>query len=124
MRVGIEFAPELRLFLRSKHRGGRVDAHVDGTSSLGHLVESLGVPLPEVGEFRSRGQPVLPSYRPVDGDRIDVYAVSRPQPIPSPRFLLDVHLGTVARRLRLVGVDATYGNDLDDDTLIDLANDQ
>jgi uncharacterized protein with PIN domain len=37
-------------------------------------------------------------------------------------FVLDVHLGTVARRLRLVGIDAVYSNDLDDDTLIDLAN--
>jgi uncharacterized protein len=124
MQVVIEFAVELRLFLRPRHRGGRVGTRIDGTSSLGHVVESLGIPLPEVGELRSRGQPVLASYRPVDGDRIDVHAVSRPQPVPAPRFLLDVHLGTVARRLRLVGVDAEYGNDLDDDTLIDLANDQ
>jgi uncharacterized protein with PIN domain len=124
MQVIIEFAVELRLFLPARHRGGRVEARIDGTSSLGHVVESLGVPLPEVGELRSRGEPVPPAYRPVDGDHIDVRAVSRPQPIPTPRFLLDVHLGTVARRLRLVGVDATYGNDLDDDTLIELANEQ
>jgi len=48
--------------------------------------------------------------------------VRRPQPLPSPRFLLDVHLGTLARRLRLLGVDTAYGNDLDDDTLIAWAN--
>src|SRR4051812_24738577 len=124
MRVLVDFAAELGLFLRSRHEGEPVEVSVDGTSSLGHVVESLGVPLPEVAELRSRGQPVLPSYRPLDGDRIDVRAVDRPQPIPAPRFLLDVHLGTVARRLRLVGVDAAYGNELDDDTLIDLANDQ
>jgi len=53
-----------------------------------------------------------------------VCPVARPQPIPSPIFLLDVHLGTVARWLRLVGVDAAYGNELDDDTLIELANGQ
>ncbi|MFC6005383.1 hypothetical protein ACFPZ0_28040, partial [Streptomonospora nanhaiensis] len=46
----IEFAAEVRLFLASRHRGGRVEAAVDGTSSLGHVVESLGIPLPEVGE--------------------------------------------------------------------------
>jgi uncharacterized protein with PIN domain len=124
MGLVVEFAAELRLFLASRHRGGRAEVGIDGTSSLGHVVESLGVPLPEVGELRAHGQPVEAAYRPVDGDHIAVQAVSRPQPIPTPRFLLDVHLGTVARRLRLVGVDATYENDLDDDTLIELANEQ
>jgi uncharacterized protein len=124
VQVAIEFAAELRIFLRSRHRDGHVTAAVDGTSSLGHVVESLGVPLPEVGALFSHGEPVPPSHRPVDGDHIEVFAVPRPQPVPAPQFLLDVHLGTVARRLRLVGVDAAYGNDLDDDTLIEMANAQ
>ncbi|MFB9833545.1 Mut7-C RNAse domain-containing protein [Actinoallomurus acaciae] len=125
MGIVIEFAHELRLFLPSRHRDGRVETAVDGTSSLGHLVEALGVPLPEVGALLLQGGPVDPSHRPVDGEHVVVRAVPRPQHTPSPpRFLLDVHLGTVARRLRLVGVDAAYGNDLDDDTLIDMANEQ
>jgi uncharacterized protein with PIN domain len=121
--VVIEFAEDLRLFLAARHRGdGRVEARVDG--SLGHVVESAGVPLPEVGALVCRGERVTPSHRPAKDDRVEVFAVPRPQRVPSPRFLLDVHLGTVARRLRLVGVDTAYGNDLDDDTLIELANDQ
>ena len=95
---------------------------LDGTSSLGHVVESLGVPLTEVGPLAVNGRPARPGYRPGPGDVLDVAAMPRPQPLPSPRFILDVHLGTVARRLRLVGVDAAYGNDLDDDTLIERAN--
>jgi uncharacterized protein with PIN domain len=124
--IVIDFAAELRLFLRSRYREGQVETAVDGTSSFGHVVESLGVPLPEVGGLLLRGEPVERSYRPADGDHAQVLAVSRPQhvPVSPPRFLLDVHLGTVARRLRLVGVDAAYGNDLDDDTLIELANEQ
>ncbi|GAA4497844.1 Mut7-C RNAse domain-containing protein [Actinoallomurus oryzae] len=125
MGIVIEFARELRLFLAARHRNGRVEAAVDGTSSLGHVIESLGVPLPEVGTLLREGDPVAPSHRPTDGEHVTVLAVSRPQPTPSPpRFLLDVHLGTLARRLRLVGVDAAYDNDLDDDTLIDMANTQ
>jgi uncharacterized protein with PIN domain len=119
--VVVEFAPELRLFLASRHRNGRVTVAVDGTSSLGHVVESLGVPLPEVGELLVAGHAVPPAHRPRPGDDVRVLPVRRPQPIPAPRFLLDVHLGTVARRLRLVGVDAAYGNDLDDETLVELA---
>ena len=42
--------------------------------------------------------------------------------VGSEDFVLDVHLGTLARRLRLVGVDAAYANDLDDDALIERAN--
>jgi uncharacterized protein with PIN domain len=123
--IVIEFARELRLFLAARHRNGRVEAAVDGTSSLGHVIESLGVPLPEVGTLLLEGDPVAPSHRPTGGEHVTVLAVSRPQPTPSPpRFLLDVHLGTLARRLRLVGVDAAYDNDLDDDTLIDMANAQ
>ena len=125
MGVVIEFAPELRLFLASRHRGGRVDAAIDRTSSLGHVVESLGVPLPEVGGLLVGGRPVEAGHRPAEGERVAVLGVARPQPTPDPpAFLLDVHLGTVARWLRLVGVDAAYGNDLDDDTLIDMAGEQ
>ncbi len=126
MGILVEFAPELWLFLGSRHRmRGQVDARPDGTSSLGHVVESLGVPLTEVGTLLLDGRPVERSYRPRDGDHLHVLAVERPQvtPVP-PAFLLDVHLGTVARWLRLVGVDTAYGNDLDDDTLIDMANEQ
>ena len=36
-------AAELRLFLRPGRRGGPVRVTVDGTSSLGHVVQSLGV---------------------------------------------------------------------------------
>src|SRR5262249_44839983 len=42
--------------------------------------------------------------------------------LASARFILDVHPGALARRLRLVGVDAAYANDLDDETLIERAN--
>jgi hypothetical protein len=86
------------------------------------VVESLGVPLPEVGDLAVNGEPVAPSYRPGAGDVVDVRAVRRPQRPGTARFVLDVHLGTLARRLRLVGVDAAYANDLDDHALIEQAN--
>jgi uncharacterized protein with PIN domain len=114
----------LRLFLPARHRSGPVRVPYDGTSSLGHVVESLGVPLPEVGALLVGGAPVPPSYRPQPGDAVEVRPVHRPQePGPgAPRFLLDVHLGALARRLRLIGVDTAYRNDLDDDALVARAN--
>jgi len=122
----IKVDDELRLFLPGGDRGGERTVRVDGTSSLGHVIESLGIPLPEVGHLEVDGREVRPDYRPRPGDLVHVRPIRRPQPVPvdPPRFLLDVHLGTLARRLRLLGVDTAYGNDLDDDTLIVLANDQ
>ena len=80
----VRFADELLLFLAPSHRRGR--AACDGTSSLGHVVESLGVPLPEVGSLVVNGRPAAPGYRPGGGDVIEVGAVRRPQRLPSERF--------------------------------------
>jgi uncharacterized protein len=124
----LEFEPELALFLPPRDRsaepgcGGMVHLRADGTSTIGHFVEAAGVPLPEVGSILVNGTLAQPSYQPDSGDRVRVAAVSRPQTVPEPRFLLDVHLGALARRMRLVGLDTVYSNDLDDDTLIELAN--
>lgn len=118
----LDFPAELRLFLAPRHRQGQVSVRCDGTSSLGHVIESAGVPLPEVGCLIVNDQRAEPSYRPRDGDRVLVEAVHRPQRLAAARFILDVHLGALARRMRLVGLDAAYSNDLDDDTLIERAN--
>ena len=105
--IHVGIAPELALFVpREPHR----TLVTDGVSSLGHVVESLGVPLTEAGPLVVNGREVPTSYVPVECDRVDVRAVERPQRVPGAplRFLLDVHLGTLARRLRLLGVDTAY----------------
>ncbi|GAA2071747.1 Mut7-C RNAse domain-containing protein [Streptomyces albiaxialis] len=146
--VLLRFAPPLRFFLAARHRlSGEVRAPCDGVSTLGHLVEAAGVPLTEVGALRTGGRAdthalshtgthaaarsVPARHRPEDGDTVDVTPVPRPQPLPQPlpgpepagpRFVLDVHLGALARRLRLVGVDAAYRNDAGDAELVEEAN--
>ncbi|WP_306362803.1 Mut7-C RNAse domain-containing protein [Nocardia sp. CC227C] len=106
--ITIDFAPELGPFLPARRRGAPTTARVDGVSTLGHLVESLGVPLTEVGELLVDGKPASAAHIPATGQSVAVRAVTRPQPVPGSRFLLDIHLGTLARRLRLLGVDAAY----------------
>lgn len=120
----LNVAAELRFFLPHRHRAGEVRATWDGESSLGHVVESLGVPLPEVGRLVAGGRAVPPAYRPRSGESVRVEARQRPQRLTADRFILDVHLGALARRMRLLGLDTFYANDLDDDLLIDLANAQ
>lgn len=121
--IRIGFAPSLHLFLGAQRRTAAAaeaaPVHCDGVSSLGHVVESLGVPLTEVGGLRVDGRAVDPGHVPADGETVEVAAVATPQslaepgsggPGAAPRFLLDIHLGTLARRLRLLGLDAAYEN--------------
>jgi hypothetical protein len=118
----VRFDVQLRMFLAPRHRGGCVRVACDGTSTLGHVIESFGVPLTEAGDLTVDGEPVTPARRLSGGETAEVAAVRRPQELVSARFVLDVHLGTLARRLRLVGIDAAYANDRDDDELIAQAN--
>ncbi|MFJ3303250.1 Mut7-C RNAse domain-containing protein [Streptomyces sp. NPDC086549] len=105
--IHVEFAPDLALFVQRVLRRTLV---TDGVSTLGHVVESAGVPLTEVGALWVDGREVPTSYVPAAGDSVEVRPVERPQRVPGAplRFLLDVHLGTLARRLRLLGVDTAY----------------
>ncbi len=109
--IWISFDPELHVFLASARRAGRVAVRTDRASTLGHVVESLGVPLTEVGALLVDGRRVPVSHLPAHGEEVSVQAVARPQRLAGPaRFLLDIHLGTLTRRLRLLGVDAAYEN--------------
>lgn len=120
MGVTLRLGGDLPLFVPAKWRSGEVQLSLDGTSSLGHLVESVGVPLPEVGALRIAGRSVPSSHRASHGELITVEPVARPQRLAMwpPRFLLDVHLGKLARRLRVLGVDVEYRSDADDDDLL------
>ncbi|MFE4858918.1 Mut7-C RNAse domain-containing protein [Streptomyces sp. NPDC056670] len=122
--IHIDFAPELRLFVPAKRREGPSSFVTDGVSTLGHVVESLGVPLTEAGRLFADGREVPVSHIPTAGETVEVRAVDRPQKVPGAplRFLLDVHLGTLARRLRLLGVDAAYeSEDIGDPALAALS---
>ena len=120
----VRIAPELRFLLPRRHRGGDVSVILDGTSSVLHVVESLGVPRTEIGTLLVGGAPVSDAYRPQRADEVRVLPVMRPQALAEPRFLLDVHLGALARRMRLVGLDSAYGNQADDDELVAAAGQQ
>jgi uncharacterized protein len=115
--VRVRLAEPLRFFLAVGRRHGEVDVVAGSASSLLHIVESLGVPRTEIGELRIAGRVASPDERPRDGDLVEVSPVLRPQRVPDPRFVVDVHLGTLARRMRLLGIDVAYRNDASDPEL-------
>lgn len=122
--LSVRLARDLWMFVAPRRRREHVEVRHDGTASLGHVMQALGVPLTEVGPLRADGAPVEPSHQPRPGSVIEVSPIVRPQRVPgwSDRFVLDVHLGTLARRLRLLGVDTSYRRDAADDDLIRRAN--
>ncbi|NAZ85627.1 hypothetical protein GTR00_05840 [Kineococcus sp. T90] len=83
-------------------RAGRLLVPHEPHASAGHVVQSAGVPLTEVGVLTVDGAPVSPADRPPPGSVLHAGAAARPQPVPAGGLLLDVHLGSLARRLRLL----------------------
>src|SRR5262249_16766336 len=67
----------------------------DGVSSLGHVVQSLGVPLTEVGRLVVNGRPVPPRDRPGGGGVVEGGAGDRPRLGRGARVIRDAPLGTL-----------------------------
>lgn len=97
-------------------------------------IEVLGVPHTEVDLIVVNGQSVGFDYQLQDDDRVAVYPVFRSLDIGSlvrlretlhnPRFILDVHLGKLAKLMRLLGFDTLYRNDYRDADIVDIAVDE
>jgi len=117
--VVVRVAPELAFLLPAPHRVARERRLAfDPDATLGHLVQAAGVPLTEVGALLLDGAPTAAGARGSPGAVVEVAAVGRPQPVPAGGFLLDVGLGALARRLRLLGLSAAWSNDADDPALV------
>lgn len=113
----------LQDFLPPSQRGHPIPCAFRGPQSLKHLLESLDVPHPEVGEVRCDGRQVGLDYLPADGEVFEVFPWpdgGLPLPTP-PRFVLDGHLGRLAAYLRLLGLDTWYTPQADDATLARIA---
>jgi uncharacterized protein with PIN domain len=104
----------------------------NGRPSVKDAIESLGVPHVEVDLILVNGVSVGFGYRLAHGDRVSVYPVFesldisplvrlRARPLRRTAFVLDVHLGKLARLLRMLGFDALYESDYEDGKIVDLA---
>ena len=128
----VRFYGDLSRLAWDADRFGQADVTFDVARSVKDVVESCGVPHTEVDLVLVNGESVGFDRLVVDGDRISVFppfhqldveqlSRVRPPPLAEPRFVLDVHLGRLAGRLRLLGFDCLYRNDSRDDELAALA---
>lgn len=123
------FYAELNDFLEPDRRGRDLRYAFSGKPGVKDAIEALGVPHPEVELIVVDGRSVGFDYRLDDGDRVAVYPMFeavdvaplvrlRERPLRRTRFVLDTHLGKLARLLRLLGFDASYRNDWDDAEIV------
>lgn len=123
--IHCRFYGALNRFLKSTQRYRDFRYFVKGVPSIKDTLEALGVPHTEIDCIVVNGRCMRFSYQVRGGERIRVYSdaemvklrkVIRLKPkLPlNPKFVLDVHLGKLARHLRLLGFDTIYEKDLED----------
>jgi len=128
--VDLRFYAELNDFLRDAQKKTRFTIELKRRTSVKDLIESLGVPHTEVEVILANGKSVDFNYIVKNRDDFSIYPMFesvdvtpilklRDAPLRHTRFVLDCHLGRLARYLRQFGFDTLYRNDYDDDELAD-----
>jgi uncharacterized protein len=123
------FYEELNDFLPQALRKRAFPYRFSGTPAVKDAIEALGVPHTEVDLILVDGVSTGFSHRLHGGERVAVYPTFeridvapltrlRARPLRTPKFVADVHLGTLARYLRLLGFDTRYDNHCEDAELV------
>lgn len=113
------FYAELNDFLPPRLRQRDIRYEFSGAPAIKDAVEAQGVPHTEVEVILVDGTSVRWDHHLQGGERVAVLPMFealdvssllrlRPRPLRNPRFVLDVHLGRLARYLRLLGFDSHY----------------
>jgi len=126
-RVRLKFHDDLSFFLKSKTTSEVIERNLGEKTSVKDVIESCGVPHPEVDLILVNGEPVDFSYPIAKDADIDLYSVQSQRPLFKEkrlqarsvmRFAADGHLGTLARSLRLLGFDVAYERQAQDRQLL------
>ena len=128
--VRLTFYGDLDFFLKSG--GARlIERCLKEKTSIKDVIESCGVPHPEVDLILVDGKPVDFAHIVSKPSKVDVYPVrwhrdtffteNHLQVLKIQKFMADVHLGKLVRNLRLLGIDIAYDRAAEDRQLLKLA---
>lgn len=120
---------ELNDFLSMERKQHEFSYSFYGNPAIKDALEALGIPHTEIDVILVNDQSVDFSYALQAGDRVAVYPVFelfdittvthlRPKALRDLKFILDVHLGKLAKLLRMLGFDTRYRNDFLDKEII------
>lgn len=130
--INLRFYEELNDFLPEAKRKTIFSHTYTGNMSVKDVIESLGVPHTEIDLILVNGESVGFKVKPEDGDFVSVFPVFesldvsslirlRSLPLRETKFILDVHLGKLAKYLRMLGFDTLYQNNFEDDKIIEIS---
>ena len=105
------------------NRDSPFDVEFELPVGLRDLVQSTGIPHVEVGTVRLDGSPATWSDTVDDGATIELLP-RYPLNVAPAGFVADVHLGKLARHLRLLGIDTLHHPEADDPSLVSQANNE
>ncbi len=126
------FYEELNDFLAPELRKKAFQVPIDRGRSVKDAIESVGVPHTEVDLVVVDGASVAFGHVLRGGERVAVYPVFerldiapvvhlRSSPLRETRFVLDCHLGKLARNLRMAGFDSLWETDYGDEEIVALS---
>ncbi|MBU1107474.1 MAG: Mut7-C ubiquitin/RNAse domain-containing protein [Candidatus Riflebacteria bacterium] len=127
--VSIRFYEELNDFIRADCRKKLIERQLNHCTTVKDLIESFGVPHTEVDLILVNGNSADFACRVNDGDIISVYPVFesfdisevtrlQERPLRNLQFIADCHLGKLAGKMRLLGLDVEFRNAVSDDELV------
>ncbi len=123
---------ELNDCLPAEQRFTSFSVSIEESRPVSVLMDRLGIMPDAIDLLLVNGESVDLSHPLHEGDRVSAYPVFETfdiaplariaaRPLRQPRFVLDTHLGRLAFHLRMLGFDALYRNDYDDDTLAQIS---
>ena len=130
--VTIKFHGKLNDFLPPRKKYKYYKITVSNHQTIKDVIESEGVPHIEVDTILVNNKSVNFKHRLSDHDIIQIIPVRylvkagpvshlQLKSLKYPRFMLDVHLGKLARKLRMCGIDASLFNGISDSDLVNKA---
>jgi uncharacterized protein len=128
-KVRLRFHGDLNVFLRSKASGALIERALAEKTSIKDVIESCGVPHPEVDLILVDDETVDFDYTLASDAKVEVFPIEnrgtnptekRLQTLRITRFVADGHLGGLTRNLRLLGFDVAYPKDADDRQLLEV----
>ena len=130
--ITIRFYGNLNDFLDPSQKQTAFVHSFNENPSIKDVIESLGIPHPEVDLILINENSSDFTYNLKGGEKVAVFplfkildiseiSLVRPEPLSGIRFVLDVHLGKLAIYLRMLGIDTLYSNDSSDDHLADIS---
>jgi uncharacterized protein with PIN domain len=127
--VRLRFHGDLNVFLGSKAGDAVIERRLAEKTSIKDVIESCGVPHPEVDLIFIDEQPVRFDHILANDTKVEVFPVDnrgtnrtekRLQTVGIIRFVADGHLGGLTRNLRLLGFDVAYRQNADDGQLLEV----